>query len=389
MRSGLLSHFKRILNMPQIHYIGNVMVGQSGDITLDQLRAAGFQAIMVTTGAQKNNWLGLPGENLAGIYQANDIVFNYNKHPQHAGKRFDMGRNIAVIGVGNVMLDIMHYLKLEKKHRMVTAYARRGPAEVKFDKETLEPVADCLDMDFIKHEVESSQCFTAEAGKDIEIFYRILEDAQRNAEDCQSGLTVRMAFLRSPRRMIGDSNGRVQGIVFEKNRLTKQGGNVKAQGIGEFEIIPVDTVIFSIGSQVDANFGLPVSHGNFVTSPEPRFPVEEISYEVYNPDLCAECEDIFVSGWARQAGEGVVGLARKDAERGAKAMLNYLATLGQITNVDVETAIDMLPLAEDNVVRLKDIEKLEIAEQRIAERNGISEFKFDSNEAMLRVIKGN
>jgi len=93
------------------------------------------------------------------------------------------------------------------------------------------------------------------------------------------------------------------------------------------EHVQADTVIFSIGSQVNAGFGLPVNHGNFATSPQPRFPVDGISYEVHNPDLCARCEDIFVSGWARQAGEGVVGLARKAVERGTRALHNYIKTL--------------------------------------------------------------
>jgi ferredoxin/flavodoxin---NADP+ reductase len=51
MRSGLLAQFKRILTMPLVRYQGNVVVGQSGDFHLDQLRAAGFRAFMVTTGA--------------------------------------------------------------------------------------------------------------------------------------------------------------------------------------------------------------------------------------------------------------------------------------------------------------------------------------------------
>ena len=62
LRNGLLNYFNRVLNLPNVHYFGNVKVGREGDISLDQLRRAGFQAIMVTTGAQTSNWLGLPGE---------------------------------------------------------------------------------------------------------------------------------------------------------------------------------------------------------------------------------------------------------------------------------------------------------------------------------------
>jgi ferredoxin--NADP+ reductase len=389
MRSGLLSHFHRILNMPNVHYIGNVLVGQSGDITLDQLRKAGFQAIMITTGAQKNNWLGLPGEDLEGVYQANDIVFHYNQLPTHTDMNFRIGQNVAVIGVGNVMLDIMNYLKHEGIERTVTAYARRGPVEVKFDRETLEPVAECLDLDFIRREAKKVQPQIEAMGKDVRGFYDLIEEACIKAEDCMSGLRVRLAFLRSPRRMIGDGNGRVQAIVFEKNRLIKDGNTVVSSGTGEFETIPVDTVIFSIGSQVDTGFGLPVSHGNYVTSPQPRFPVDDISYEVYNPELCSNCEDIFVSGWARQGGEGIVGLARKDAERGAKAMLAYLTSLEPASENTFEAVFKALTLDQGTTIRLEELKILEREEQRIAEEMGLPAFKFDSNEEMLRVIKGN
>jgi len=280
-------------------------------------------------------------------------------------------------------------IAVEEIEREVTAYARRGPAEVKFDKETLEPVADCLDLDFIKREVETAQPQAASVDDDVNIFYEILEKAREKAEDCHSGLTVRMAFLRSPRRMIGDKGGRVKAIVFEKNTLDKQGDSVISQGTGEFETVPVDTVIFSIGSQVDASFGLPINHGSYVTSPNPRFPVEEISYEVYNPDLCMQCEDIFVSGWARHAGEGVVGLARKDAEMGAKAVIAYLATLDSLESVPAEAAINALGLDGQKIIRLADLQKLKEEENRIAEQRGLAEFKFESNEAMMKVIKGN
>jgi len=156
MRDGLKAQFRRILEMPQVHYRGNVTIGQSGDIQLDQLRRAGFQAFMITTGAQQKNWLGLPGEDLAGVYHANEIVFHYNQLPEYAHLRLDFGQRVAVIGAGNVMLDIVNYFKQLHHPCVVTAYARRGPTEVKFDKQTLEPVADCLDLPAIEAAVQAA-----------------------------------------------------------------------------------------------------------------------------------------------------------------------------------------------------------------------------------------
>jgi len=389
MRLGLKAQFKRILSMPGVTYQGNVSIGRAGDIKLDDLRGMGFQAIMVTTGAQENNWLGIPGEDLEGVYQANDVVFHYNQLPERNLAEIKIGSQVAIIGVGNVMLDIVHYLRYEKSVQTVTAFARRGPTQVKFDKLTLAPVADCLDLPAIEQEVNQAACEVENAGGDIGEFYALLEEAHNRAERCDSGLKFGMQFLRSPRRLMGDAGGRVRAIVFERNRLVRNGEVISARGTGELETVPVDTVIFSIGSRVDEGFGLPVGHGTYVTNPEPRFPVDEISYEVYNPELCAQCEDIFVSGWARLASEGVVGLARKDAERGARAVLQYLQTLKSSTGVDMEAVLSLIGSAKRKVVNFEGLRKLWDAEARIAADLGLEEYKFASNEAMLRVIEEN
>ena len=77
MKDGLRGNSGRSLELPGIDYYGNVVVGQKGDISLPVLRAMGFQALLVTVGAQGTKWLGLPGENLVGVYHAKDLVYHY------------------------------------------------------------------------------------------------------------------------------------------------------------------------------------------------------------------------------------------------------------------------------------------------------------------------
>ena len=385
MRKGLMRQFDRILNMPNIRYVGNVSIGQQGDLKLDQLRQAGFQAVMVTIGAQKNHWLGLPGEDLAGVYQANDVVFHYTQLPERAGWQPEIGENVGVIGMGNVMLDIVHYLKVSQTPRRVTAFARRGPTEVKFDKQTLEPVASCLDLPEIRTAVDEAAQQTQQVGEDVEAFYDLLALARENAEECDSGIDFGLRFLRSPRRILGDEQGRARAVVFEINQLVREGDQVRSRGTGQLEEVPLDTVIFSIGSRVDDSFGLPVTRGHFVTTDTPRYPVDGISYEVYNPELCAQCEDIFVSGWARVPGEGIVGLARKDAERGARAVLAYLDTLPE-SSLSAEGAVENLPPVNARLVRLEDLKKLDVVEQKMAAAKGLPAFKFGTREEMLDAI---
>ncbi len=386
IRTGLKASFKRILRMPNIHYAGNVTVGQSGDFTFDQLRKAGFRAFMVTTGAQEQNWLGLPGENLKGVYHANEIVFYFNDLPDYAEKRPDFGKSVAVIGIGNVMLDIVNYLRNHHQSCEVTAYARRGPSAVKFDPPSLAAVASCLDLDAIHAAVDEVEVQAGNFELGVTAFYSQLAEAHKKAEDCDTGINFAIRFLRSPRRLIGDDNGRVKEIVFEVNQLVEQNGQILASGTGRMEAIPADTVVFSIGSRVDPNLGIPTNNGHYATSPEPRFPVDGISYEVYNPELCTFCEDIFVSGWARLANEGIVGLARKDAERGARAVLAYLDTLPIEPFTILAEAKALLTTSKNPIVDLNDLERLWKTEEKLAAEMGVPEYKFDSNEKILKAI---
>ena len=388
LRMGLIAQFKRILDMPNVHYLGNVRVGQYGDIRVDQLREAGFDAFMVTTGAQVNTSLDLPGEDLKGIYHANDIVFHYNRMPRHANKTLNFGSEVAVIGVGNVMLDIVHYFKQLDQAYTVTAYARRGPTNVKFDKKSLEPVAECLDCEAIKKAVGEASPEVEKIDEDIDAYYALLKSARARAQDCHEKLKLRMRFLLSPKALIGDTEGRVKEIRFERNQLMRQGDRILPKGTGVMEVVSVDTVVFSVGSRVDAGFGLPVAHRNFITTQKPRFPIDGISYEVYDEDLCSTCVDVFVSGWARVAGEGVVGLARKDAERGARAVLQYLDTLPSKPNAGVQQIFEKLALTCTSVVDFSGLQKLWAVEEKIAAERELPEFKFDTQEEMLRVIKG-
>ena len=79
MKEGLRQQFRQILESPNIEYYGNVVIGQKGDLTLMELRALGLQALLVTVGAQGTKWLGLPGEDLTGVYHAKDLVYHYNR----------------------------------------------------------------------------------------------------------------------------------------------------------------------------------------------------------------------------------------------------------------------------------------------------------------------
>ena len=58
MKEGLRNQFRQILERKEIEYYGNVLVGENADLSLDEIRSLGFQALLVSVGAQQTKQLG-------------------------------------------------------------------------------------------------------------------------------------------------------------------------------------------------------------------------------------------------------------------------------------------------------------------------------------------
>jgi ferredoxin--NADP+ reductase len=386
MKEGLRKQFRQLISLPQIDYYGNVSIGIDGDLTLADLRSFGFQAILVTVGAQGTKWLGLPGEDLSGVYHAKDIVYHYNRLPPFSTQPYEIGRRVAIIGVGNVMLDIAHWVIHDLKVDEVVAVARRGPAEVKFDKAEMEYVAANLDVPALDAELERVRARVEAVGQEIARARAYILAALPGAEAAVSSTRFRLEFLASPHRIVGDDEGRVAGLEVEDTTLSLSGADTKARGLGTFRTIPADTVIFAIGDRVDESFGLPVRSNSFVKNPAPRYPVNGFSYECFDPDLDQLVPDVFVAGWAREASAGLVGAARKDGTSGAQAVLQYLETLPALSSLSLEPLRARLSALGKPVVAKGNWERLEVVEHAEAARRGLAEFKFTTNAEMLQAM---
>lgn len=378
MKSGLRKQFRQALDLPNVEYFGNVIIGEQGDLTLNDLRALGFQAILVTAGAQGTKWLGLPGENLTGVYHAKDVVYYYNQLPPYSQKPFRFGKRCAVIGAGNVMVDIAHYLIREQKVEEVIAIVRRGPAEVKFDKKEMEYVIANLDVAALDAEIQRVTPIMQAVGQDPAAARAAILEALPKALPKVSDTRFRFEFLASPVQMFGDAQGNLTAVEVEDNILVEKDGEMKAKGTGNKRRIEVETVIFAIGDKVDDTFGLPVEWNEFVKRENPRFPIEGNSFET-------PFDDVFVGGWSRKASSGLVGYARKDGTNAAKAVWQYLQTKQPI-EVNMDALFERMRGLGKPVVMKDDIRKLEAAEAAEAQKRGLEAFKFDTNEEMLQAM---
>jgi len=387
MKDGLRAQFHQILAIPNIEYYGNAELGKHGDLTLDDLRRLGFQAIMVTVGAEGTKWLGLPGEGLKGVYHAKDIVYHYNRLPPYSQQSFLIGKRVAVIGVGNVMLDVVHWLSHEVKAAEVIAVARRGPNEIKFEKKELEYVVAQLDLSDLDREIQCCLPQMEALGQNPDELKDLVRAAMVKADPAHSDTRFTFIFLVSPWRMLGDADGRVCGLEVENNTLVMDKGEVKARGLGSHQVLDVDTVIFAIGDKVDDTIGLPIYGNEFVKNPAPRFPVDGLSYEAFEPHTNHALEGIFVAGWSRKASTGLVGVARKDGVNGAKAAQAYLKTLPPLQVSPIAKIQAFISQLSRPVVTIKDLALLETVEKQEAQRLGLEDFKFGTNEEMLNVMK--
>jgi ferredoxin--NADP+ reductase len=388
MKEGLRRQFQQILTSPDIEYFGNLTIGETSDIRLADLRAIGFQAILVTVGAQGTKWLGLPGENLTGVYHAKDLVFHYNLLPPFSTIDFHVGKRVALIGAGNVMLDIAHWLIRTLKVDEVVSVVRRGPNEVKFSKEELKIVAQNLDLAALDKEIERVRPAANEVGQNVDEAKDYILSALPKALPSVSKTRFHFDFLASPSRILGNEQGFVNGLEVEDTTLVCSEGAVQAKRLGTKRVLAVDTVVFCIGDRVDETFGLPVRRNAFVKNPHPLYPIEGLSFEAYDPDLNRPISRVFMAGWSREASSGLVGVARKDGEHGARAVLDYLQSAPQL--VDSASILNefyaKLEKLNKPIIRKDDLHKLVEAELTRAEQLDLPAFKYATNDEMLAVM---
>jgi ferredoxin--NADP+ reductase len=396
MKSGLRKMFDKILSDPKVHYFGNVTIGAGGACDLDALKAMGFAAVVVAVGAQGTKWLGVPGEETPGVYHAKDLVYHYNRLPPFSEKDYKIGQNVCVVGLGNVSLDIVHWLVFDRKVARVTTVARRGPAEKAFTDKEMKIVGGTLDLDQLQGEFAAIQANVAAVGQDPAALQAELAAFKTSELECETNSRFGMRFLRGPAAIATDGAGAVTGLVCDVNELVKRDdGSIGVKATGEQETIPCDTVIFAIGDAIEPSLGLPVDAKakTFATVPETWAAHPDRSrYMVYDPAAGAPMWGTFVMGWARKASDGLVGKARLDAINGCDEVMAWLngefavSPQGGKEPADTVAAVrDRLTQAGVRFVEYEAVKRLVAHEEQHAQAHGLPEYKHASNETMLQI----
>ena len=320
---GIIKSLHRVLDKPEVRLLGNVDVGR--DVSVAELRRL-YDAVVFATGATGDRDLNIPGADLEGHHGAGEIVGFYDSHPEFAREWDLSAESVAVVGVGNVGLDVARILAktADELHvteiadnvyeglganaaREVHVFGRRGPAQAKFTplelKEldhspTIEVVIDPEDIDY-----DAASESARRESKIVDQVCSIIENyAIRDPKGAPHKLHIH--FFESPVELLGE-DGRVTAIRTERTKLDGNGGVV---GTGKFTDWPVGAVYRAVGYRSDA---------------VPEVPFDEAKAVIPNEGGRVDGHvGLYATGWVRRGPVGLIGNTKGDAN---EAIGNLLA----------------------------------------------------------------
>ena len=392
LRGGLKKQYWELLDRPNVHYLGNVSIGNGKDLTVEEVRNLGASAVVFSIGAQGTKAIGVDGDSAKGVFHAKDVVYHFNRLPGFGDRPFEMGKHVAVIGAGDVMVDISHWLVRYKKVERVTAIVRRGPAERKYNPKEIRMVCANMDLEGIANEVARIKDRLAAVGQNAGDILKGLTDEFTKCEPKVSETKMGFKFLASPKRILVDGNNQVCGLEMEDNKLDPKGEDTVAVGLKQYYEFPCDSVVFAVGDKVDETVGLPYKSGLFITNPNKTGnDPDDALFQAYDETAGKIIDGVFLAGWARKASEGLVGIAKRDGDWCADVVTKYLSTKTSDTHSAVKVVLgklaSILTAHKSHPVDLAGLRMLDSNEKSHWGEDCIGEFKFTNNKEMLELIE--
>jgi ferredoxin/flavodoxin---NADP+ reductase len=331
--------FDKVAANPRFRFYGGVEFGK--DVTLTDLKRH-YHQIVYCTGAQTDRRMGIPGEDLSGSHPATEFVAWYNGHPDYRDCTFDLTQErVAVVGVGNVAVDVVRILcrtaeELAKtdiadyaldalrKSRVKEVYllGRRGPAQAAFTNPEVKELGELADADVTarpeeveldplsRAAVERSQDRATQ--KKVEILKGY---ARREPSGKSRRLTLR--FMVSPVELIGDGVGGVAALRLVRNELyATSTGALQPRATDQFENLPVGLVFRSVGYRGVPLPGVPFNDSwGVILNDKGR---------VLDPDTKQPIVGEYTAGWIKRGPTGVIGTNKPDAAETVECMFEDL-----------------------------------------------------------------
>lgn len=245
----------------------DVIIGKT--LTMDDLKAEGFDGVFVASGAGLPNFMNIPGENLLNILSSNEYLTRVNlmdaANPE-SDTPVPFGKNVAVIGGGNTAMDSVRTAKRLGAERAMIIY-RRSEEEM--------PAR----LEEVKHAKEEG---------------------------------VEFMTLHNPIEYLGDEKGRVTQMRLQKMELGEPDASGRRKPVpveGAIETVDVDVVVVSVG----------VSPNPLIPSSVDGLDISRKGTIVVDDDMRSSIPTIFAGGDIVRGGATVI-LAMGDGRRAAAAM---------------------------------------------------------------------
>ncbi len=383
----------RVMESDRISFIGNVHVGV--DIKVDELRQF-YDGIIFATGAERDRPMSMPGIHLDRSYGAADFVAFYDSHPDRE-KTWDLtgAHSVAVIGVGNVGLDVARMLARtgdellytdipEHVHAVlkdsavtdVHMFARRGPAQAKFTPVELRELDHSPNLQVLVQpegmEFDAASQEALAKSKSLRMVVDVLSEWAIRDADPNFNRRIHIHFLENPLELLG-ADGKVVGLRTEHQELTGD-GNVR--GTGEFTTWNVQAVYRAVGYRSEAIEDLPFDTRNFVL-PNDGGRVLDL-----NGDQLA---GIYATGWVKRGPVGLIGHTKSDA---AETVANLLADGPALAKAPIRDRDAVHALLASKSLPITDFEgwdRLDAHERSLGEPADRERIKLHSREEMTQV----
>jgi len=391
---SISASFERIAQNPQVRFFGNVTIGR--DISSKELDSL-YHGVVYATGGSNSRPLSIPGAELENIFGASEFVGWYNGHPDHQSLAPDLAaERAAVIGIGNVALDIARILVLphavlaktdiadpallalrDSNIREVCLLARRGVIQAAFTPKELEQLIAIDNLDLIidpqdlvldaDAEAELSQPEFSEARQNLALLRQVAERPRSTNPETKR---IHFTFLTSP-ESIGKEGGRKRLRLVRNTLQRGDDGRVRAIATDEEMSLEAGLIINATGYRGSAIEGLPFdARGGVISNEDSR--------------VASDNHRAYVAGWIKRGASGVIGSNKQCATDTVAQLLCDLPEALEPVQGDVE---QIFAQKQVEAVSFADWQLLDQHEQAAGARQGRPRCKETSIDRMLAVIR--
>jgi len=391
---GIINALHDVLDRGDIRFFGNVRYGQ--DLDLEDLKKH-YNAVIFATGAIKDAPLAIPGIDLDGSFGAADFVNWYDAHPDVARTWPLEAKQVAVIGNGNVALDVARMLVKRPADLLVTdipdhvyqglsdspvtdvhVFGRRGPAQVKFSPLELREALHIEGVQSIVYDedfqYDQGSRDAIDSNNQIRVMVKTLEQLRENPQEPKDR-RLHLHFFASPVEVIGQ-DGKVSGLTVEKTKLDGSGGVVAT---GEITHFPIQSIYRAVG---------------YFGSPLDKIPFDVKSGVITNEAGRVIAEDgkklqgVYCTGWIKRGPVGLIGHTKADAIETIASVIQDRAKWWHPEFAGEDQIVETLKSRNVDFIDWAKWLKINSKEKAIGEALGRERMKLFDREEILKISKG-